>query len=373
MKWKTLQHNGILFPPAFVSQGIKLKIKGENVPLNLLQEEMIYQWAKKKDTPYAQDKVFQKNFVADFGKTLPSKFKKLGYSDLDFSAANKIVDKEKDARERITKEGKKALTAKRKKIREEMKEKFGKAIMDGKEVEVASYMAEPPGIFIGRGEHPLRGKWKPRVTPKEVILNLGKDAKIPKGDWGKIIHDKDSMWLASWMDVLTQKRKYVWLADTAGLKQERDQPKTPEGSTQEPLEQTIQPEGGGCLIATAAFGSEFAPQVQMLREIRDNMVLNTASGTSFMTAFNLFYYSFSPIIADMERENEAFKETVKFAITPLLTSLSLLNHVDIDSEEEMLFYGIGIILLNIGMYFAAPAFVLNQIRKTKFTSKIFTN
>jgi len=151
------------------------------------------------------------------------------------------------------------------------------------------------------------------------------------------------------------------------------QPKTPEGSTQEPLEQTIQPEGGGCLIATAAFGSEFAPQVQMLREIRDNTVLNTASGTSFMTAFNLFYYSFSPIIADMERENEAFKETVKFAITPLLTSLSLLNHVDIDSEEEMLFYGIGIILLNIGMYFAAPAFVLNQIRKTKFTSKIFTN
>ena len=225
MKWKKLQHNGILFPPTFESQGIKLKIKGENVPINLLQEEMIYQWAKKKDTPYVQDKVFQKNFVADFAKTLPSKFKKISYSDLDFSSANRVVDKEKDARERMTKDGKKSLAAKRKKLREEMKEKFGKAIMDGNEVEVANYMAEPPGIFIGRGEHPLRGKWKLRVTPKDVILNLGKEAKVPKGDWGKIIHDKDSMWLASWMDILTQKRKYVWLADTAGLKQERDQAK----------------------------------------------------------------------------------------------------------------------------------------------------
>ena len=99
MKWKTLQQNGILFPPAFESQGIKLKIKGEKVPLNLLQEEMIYQWAKKKDTPYGQDKIFQKNFVADFAKTLPSKFKKISYSDIDFLAANKVVDKEKDAKE----------------------------------------------------------------------------------------------------------------------------------------------------------------------------------------------------------------------------------------------------------------------------------
>ena len=85
MKWKTLQHNGILFPPAFESQGIKLKINGENVSLNLDQEEMIYQWAKKKDTPYAQDKVFQKNFTSDFAKTLDSKFKKISYEDIDFS------------------------------------------------------------------------------------------------------------------------------------------------------------------------------------------------------------------------------------------------------------------------------------------------
>ena len=225
MKWKTLQHNGILFPPKYEKQEIKIKINDEKIDLDLIQEEMVYQWAKKKDTPYAQDKVFQKNFTEDFKKTLNSKFKKISYEDIDFSEAYKIVDKEKDIKEMMTKEVKKELAAKRKELREKLKLKYGIAIMDGKEVEVANYMAEPPGIFIGRGEHPLRGRWKPRVTTKDVTLNLGKEATVPDGEWGKIIHDRDSMWLASWMDFLTQKRKYVWLADTAGLKQDRDKAK----------------------------------------------------------------------------------------------------------------------------------------------------
>ena len=127
-----------------------------------------------------------------------------------------------------------------------------------------------------------------------------------------------------------------------------------------------EPPGGGCLIATAAFGSEMAPQVQLLREIRDNTVLQTESGTSFMTGFNQFYYSFSPAIADYERENPVFKEAVKLTLTPLLTSLTLLQYADIDSESEMLGYGIGIILLNIGMYLLAPAVVtLKLVKKYK--------
>jgi len=123
--------------------------------------------------------------------------------------------------------------------------------------------------------------------------------------------------------------------------------------------------GGGCLIATAAFGSEMAPQIQFLREIRDNTVLQTESGISFMAGFNQFYYSFSPAIADYERENPAFKEAVKLTLTPLLTSLTLLQYVDIDSESEMLGYGIGVILLNIGMYFVAPAVVIFKIKNRK--------
>jgi len=232
MKWKTLQHNGILFPPDFESKGIKIKIRGENVPLNLLQEEMVYQWSKNKDAPkpgviekYIEDPTCQKNFVSDFSKAFNGKFKSLQYADIDFSIPYKLVDKEKEEKELLTKEDKKALAIKRKEIREEMKTKYGKAIIDGKEVEVGNYMAEPPGIFMGRGDHPMRGRYKPRATDKDVTLNLGKEANVPKGNWGKIVHDRDSMWIASWMDILTQKRKYVWLADTAGIKQERDQAK----------------------------------------------------------------------------------------------------------------------------------------------------
>ena len=121
-------------------------------------------------------------------------------------------------------------------------------------------------------------------------------------------------------------------------------------------------EGGGCLIATAAFGSEMAPQVQFLRELRDNTVLQTESGTIFMKGFNQFYYSFSPTIADYERENPVFKEAVKLALTPLLTSLTLLQYSEIDSESEMLGYGIGIILLNVGIYFVAPAVLIMKVR-----------
>ena len=121
--------------------------------------------------------------------------------------------------------------------------------------------------------------------------------------------------------------------------------------------------GGGCLIATATYGSEMSQQVQQLRELRDNQLLQTASGTVFMSTFNNVYYSFSPIIADYERENPYFKEAVKLAITPLISSLSILNHVDMDSESEVLGYGISLILLNLGMYLGVPAVVVIGIKK----------
>ncbi len=121
--------------------------------------------------------------------------------------------------------------------------------------------------------------------------------------------------------------------------------------------------GGGCLIATATYGTELSPQVQELRETRDNVLLKTESGKSFLTAFNQFYYSFSPTIADLERQNLLFKEIVKTGITPLLTSLSILNYVEINSEHEIVGYGISLILLNIGMYFAAPAYIFYRLRK----------
>ena len=131
-------------------------------------------------------------------------------------------------------------------------------------------------------------------------------------------------------------------------------------SLDQPTNQTEE-EGGGCLIATAAYGSEMAPQVQMLREIRDNQLMNTESGSAFMGAFNELYYTFSPAIADMERENPMFKEVVKAGLTPMLSTLAIMDSAE--SESEVLGLGLSVIALNLGMYLGLPAIVLVQIRK----------
>lgn len=141
---------------------------------------------------------------------------------------------------------------------------------------------------------------------------------------------------------------------------------TPEDQAEETPKQSESQnanEGGGCLIATATFGSELSTQVQMLRELRDAQIMNTQFGSMFLLGFNQFYYSFSPTIADMERQNPVFKEFVKITITPLLATLSLLNHIDINSEGEMIGFGIGILSLNVGFYFGIPFFVAIKLKR----------
>lgn len=133
--------------------------------------------------------------------------------------------------------------------------------------------------------------------------------------------------------------------------------------TSESAQQKPVPEKSGCLIATATYGTELAPQVQLLREIRNNVLFSTTSGTTFMSGFNQFYYSFSPAVSDLERTNPHFKELVKVTLTPMIFTLSILNYADVHSEQEMLGYGIGIILLNVGMYFVAPAIIIVNLRQ----------
>jgi hypothetical protein len=136
--------------------------------------------------------------------------------------------------------------------------------------------------------------------------------------------------------------------------------KTPEGNY-EYEKISDREEGGGCLIATATYGSEMATEVQQLRELRDNQLLQTASGTQFMGMFNDVYYSFSPIVADYERENPLFKEVIKIAITPMISSLSLMENAN--SESEVMSLGLSVIMLNIGMYLGVPAIVIVGIKK----------
>ena len=97
----------------------------------------------------------------------------------------------------------------------------------------------------------------------------------------------------------------------------------------------------GCLIATAAFGSDLAPQVQFLREYRDNTIMATASGSSFLNVFNTVYYSFSPTVADIERNNSFLQESIRAGITPLLGILQIAKLSSVgDGEISVLTSGI---------------------------------
>lgn len=232
-KWNTLEHNGIAFPPEYQPRGISITIGSERLMLNREQEELVHAWARKKDTHYVQDPVFQSNFLNDFKKLLPEKFQNINsITDLNFSEAYKLVEQEKAIKEAeieririLPSEEKKKVYYSKKVEREALKSIYGKAIVDGIEVDIANWLVEPPGLFMGRGQHPMRGKWKPRVRPQDVTLNLGENATVPEGTWQNIVHDHSSIWLATWMEKLTGKRKYVWLHDSSALSQSNDKEK----------------------------------------------------------------------------------------------------------------------------------------------------
>ena len=232
-KWTDLEHNGVAFPPEYVQRGINVKILGEIFFLNREQEELIYAWAKKKDTHYVKDPVFQGNFLSDFKKLLPERFTSVrNIDEIDMTEAFSLVDKELKIKESekiriksLTRDERRRISQEKKLEKEKLKAIYGKAKIDGIEVDVANWLVEPPGIFMGRGLHPLRGRWKPRVTPKDVTLNLGQDASAPEGPWKAIVHDHYSTWLASWIENLTGKRKYVWLHDSSYLRQDNDKAK----------------------------------------------------------------------------------------------------------------------------------------------------
>jgi DNA topoisomerase I len=231
-KWQTLEHRGVAFPPEYQPRGITITIRGEKLTLNRDQEELVYAWAKKKDTHYVQDPIFQGNFLSDFKKLLPENYNNIMIKDIDFSVAYRLADEEKRMKEHekeryktLPKEQKKKISKTKKAERERLKAIYGKALVDGIEVDIANWLVEPPGLFMGRGQHPMRGRWKPRVRPQDVTLNLGENAPVPEGNWKAIIHDHSSTWLATWLESLSGKRKYVWLHDSAALRQENDKAK----------------------------------------------------------------------------------------------------------------------------------------------------
>jgi DNA topoisomerase-1 len=218
---KQLIHNGVIVPDPPSPLGLVFTIRGEPVTLTPRQEEMALAWAKKQGTPYVEDRTFVRNFMSDFSEALGLD-RPLSVDNVDFDPAIRIVVAEREAREQMTPEERKALAAERKVERKALREQYGYAIVNGERVELANYVVEPGGIFMGRGQHPLRGRWKEGARQEDVTLNLSPDAPCPPGNWEEIVWQPESLWVARWKDKLSGKLKYVWLSDTAAIKQRRE-------------------------------------------------------------------------------------------------------------------------------------------------------
>lgn len=225
-KWNTLFHNGVLFPPEYVAQDYTVIVAGKEYHLTPEAEEIAVMWAQKTETSYIDDKTFQKNYWNDFKKVLPKELQETKFpDDWDFSAMHSALLRKKEETKPKTKEERDH----EKQQKEDQKNTYGYATINGQKVPLANYVVEPPGLFMGRGKHPLRGKVKPRIYPEDITLNLSKDAPIPPAPqghhWLRVVENKNALWTSMWVDKTTGKQKRVLFSPVSFVRQGADQKK----------------------------------------------------------------------------------------------------------------------------------------------------
>jgi len=214
---KSLWHNGILIPESYQPKSYKIKYKDVEFKSDPKLEERLVAWVKKLGTEYVKDPVFVSNFWNDFSKIFKDTIS--SPDELDLSMIITALNEEKVFKESLDKETKKRLTAERKLVREQRKEKYGYAMIDGVKTEIAAYMAEPSSIFMGRGKHPRRGCWKEGPKVEDIEYNQSPDS--PNHFKNEVWHPND-MWVARWKDKFSDKIKYVWLSDSSNVKQKKE-------------------------------------------------------------------------------------------------------------------------------------------------------
>lgn len=235
VKWTTLEHNGVLFPPAYepLPKNVKLIYDGTPVNLHIEAEEVAsFFGSMLNSTHNVENPTFQKNFFTDFKEVLDrtggatdrsgkkvaiKEFAKLDFKPIfDYYYAKNEAKKARPAAE------KKAEKAERDKA--EAPYMFCK--WDGRKEKVGNFRVEPPGLFRGRGEHPKTGKVKKRVMPEQITINIGKDAKVPTPPeghkWKAVQHDNKATWLAMWQENINGSYKYVMLGATSAVKGQSD-------------------------------------------------------------------------------------------------------------------------------------------------------
>lgn len=225
-KWTTLKHNGILFPKPYEYRQYKVLVNKKEYVLPPKAEEMAYSWAAKLETPYVEDKTFQKNFWIDFKEELPDELKNTKFpDDWDLWVIHRDIQKRKEEKKAVPKE----IKEKEKKDRDALKAIYGKAILDGIEVDLGNYIVEPAGIFMGRGEHPKRGRWKVQAQPEDITINISKTETPPSPPpghaWKLVTENKGAFYAAMWIEPLTGVQKKILFAANSFVKQNSDKRK----------------------------------------------------------------------------------------------------------------------------------------------------
>lgn len=230
VKWSTLKHNGVVFPPAYepVPSHVKMYYDGNAVDLPVKAEEVAGFYAALLQSDHTKNPVFQKNFFHDFLQVLKECGGTLNgieiksFNKCDFSKMFEYFELQKEQKKQVSPQEKKLLRLER----EKFEEPYKFCELDGRKEQVGNFKIEPPGLFRGRGAHPKTGKLKRRVYPEDVVLNLDKEAPIPplpEGQkWGEIRHDNTVQWLAMWRENISNSFKYVRFAASSSLNGQSD-------------------------------------------------------------------------------------------------------------------------------------------------------
>ncbi|KAJ6045124.1 hypothetical protein N7499_007629 [Penicillium canescens] len=235
IKWTTLEHNGVVFPPEYelLPKNVKMKYDGVPVVLEPEAEEVAgFFGTMLNSTHNVENPVFQKNFFSDFKDVI----KKTGgakdingnkidikeFSKCDFKPIFEFYDAQREEKRNLPPAEKKRLKAEK----DEQEAAYQYCIWDGRKQKVGNFRVEPPSLFRGRGEHPKTGRVKTRVQPEQITINIGKDAKVPPPpeghQWKEVKHDQEGTWLAMWQENINGNYKYVMLAANSDVKGQSD-------------------------------------------------------------------------------------------------------------------------------------------------------
>ena len=238
IKWKTLQHAGVVFPPPYEPLPKNAKMMYDGQPVNMAPEaEEIagFFGSMLNSTHNVENPTFQKNFFEDFTTMLKetggakdrngNKVAIKDFKKCDFKPIFDYYDAQRAEKKALPAAEKKRLKAEK----DEAEALYMFCQWDGRKQKVGNFRVEPPGLFRGRGEHPKTGRVKKRVKPEQIIINIGKEATVPAPPeghrWKEIKHDQEGTWLAMWQENINGAYKYVMLAANSDVKGQSDHKK----------------------------------------------------------------------------------------------------------------------------------------------------